>query len=219
MSIFYFVIQHRPEPNHGNADGVSRIPWEQIVSVQNQPKMANKEVNSVSSEEKTTRTWCQRWSDSDMQLHQYEDPELGRAIRWVQEGQRPPREEIASIGPIMVNLWNKFSALLLVEGLLYRSFGDERGDITHLQLCLPRKLIKAVLASTHNIPSAGHLGSQKMAQRISRRFYWSGCRTDIETHCRACRKSPVKESSRTTCAWSFGISNGTGRNRCRGTTS
>ena len=96
------------------------------------------------------------------------------------------------MGPTMGKLWNTFSALSLVHGILYQNFEDEK----HLQLCLPRKLVKEALESTHDIPSAGHLGSQRMAEVIKKRFYWSGWRSDVEAHCRNCQKcgaeSPVR---------------------------
>lgn len=92
------------------------------------------------------------------------------------------------MGPTMGKLWNKFSALSLINGLLYRNFEDEKGETTDLQLCLPQKLVKEVLESTHDIPSAGHLGSQRMAEVIKKRLYWSGWRSDVEAHCRNYQK-------------------------------
>ena len=92
------------------------------------------------------------------------------------------------MGPTMGKLWNKFSALSLVDGLLYRNFEDEKGETTHLQLCLPRKFVKEALESTHDISSLGHLGFKKLAEVIKERFYWSGWRSDVEAHYRNCQK-------------------------------
>ena len=141
----------------------------------------------VSREDKST-TWCQRWSDSNMKLFQYEDTEIGRVIKWIQEGKRSSREEITDMGPTMGKLWNKFSALSLVDGILYGNFEDEKGETTHLQLCLPRKLVKEAPESTHDNPSAGHLASQRMAEVIKKRFYWSAWGSDVEAYCRNCQK-------------------------------
>ena len=117
-------------------------------------------------------------------------------IKWVQEGKRLSREEITDMGSTMGKPWNKFSALSLVDRILYRNFEDEKGETAHLQLCLPWKLVKEALESTHDIPSAGHLGSQIMTEVIKKRFYWSGWRSDVEAHCRNCQKcgaeSPVR---------------------------
>ena len=117
-------------------------------------------------------------------------------IKWVQEGKRLSREEITDMGSTMGKPWNKFSALSLVDRILYRNFEDEKGETAHFQLCLPWKLVKEALESTHDIPSAGHLGSQIMTEVIKKRFYWSGWRSDVEAHCRNCQKcgaeSPVR---------------------------
>ena len=115
-------------------------------------------------------------------------PEIGRVIKCVQEGKRYSREEITDMGPTMGKLWNKFSALSLVDGILYRNFEDEKGETTHLQLCLPRKFVKEALESTHDISSLGHLGFKKLAEVIKERFYWSGWRSDVEAHYRNCQK-------------------------------
>ena len=73
-------------------------------------------------------------------LYQHEDPEIGLVIKWLQDGKRPPREAIPSMGPTMGKRWSKFDQMSLVDGLLFRSFEKEKGDGQHLQLCVPRIL-------------------------------------------------------------------------------
>ena len=50
---------------------------------------------------------------------------------------------------------------------MYQNYEDEKGETRQLPLCLPWKLIKEVLESTHNLLSAGHIGSQKMSN-----YFW-----------------------------------------------
>ena len=38
----------------------------------------------------------------------------------------------------------------------------------------------------HALPLAGHLGKQKTAQRILRRFYWLSVFKNVEKYCRQC---------------------------------
>jgi hypothetical protein len=120
----------------------------------------------------------------NLSLHQHEDPEICRAIGWVKDGKRPSKEDITRMGPLMGKLWRKFDQLTLVDGLLYRIFENENSIDRHIQICLPRKLIKEVLELTHDIPSAGHLGSQRLKEVIKRRFYWSDWQPDVEMHCK-----------------------------------
>ena len=127
------------------------------------------------------------WTAKELSLHQHEDPEICRAIGWVKDGKRPSKEDITRMGPLMGKLWSKFDQLTLVDGLLYRIFENENGNDRHLQIFLPRKLIKEVLELTHDIPSAGHLGSQRLKEVIKRRFYWSDWQSDVEMHCKNCQ--------------------------------
>ena len=72
-------------------------------------------------------------------------------------------------------------------GLLYRRWtpagcGVEREIV---QLILPEKCRRTTLKLAHEIPIAGHLGSEKTRQRLLR-FYWPGVFKDVEEFCRSC---------------------------------
>ena len=54
---------------------------------------------------------------------------------------------------------------------------------------------------THDIPSAGHFGSQRLKEVIKRRFYWNDWQSDVEMHCKNCRICAER--------------NGPSRKRCR----
>ena len=68
-------IERLPGRNHGNADGVSRIPREDTGIKENEFHIETRQARNVSREDKST-TWYQRWSDSNMKLYQYEDRKL-----------------------------------------------------------------------------------------------------------------------------------------------
>ena len=55
------------------------------------------------------------------------------------------------------------------------------------QLVLPTQCRKAVLQLAHEVPIAGHLGKNKTAKRILRRFYWPTLYKDVEDFCRSCQ--------------------------------
>ena len=100
LSIFNFTIEHRPDRKHGNADGVSRRPWEDKLETQTGAPSVDENVMSVTTKEKeSTGHWCHRWTKSDMKLYQYEDLHISRVLNWVQEGRKPPEEELKWFGP------------------------------------------------------------------------------------------------------------------------
>ena len=87
--------------------------------------------------------------------------------------------------------------MLLVDGLLFRSFENEKGDGQHQQLCVTRILRNDVLGFTHDIPSAGHLGSHRLKEVVKKRFYWPNSETDVEIRCENCRKcAELNDSSK-----------------------
>ena len=91
------------------------------------------------------------------------------------------------MGRTMGKRWSKFDQMSLVDGLLFRSFENEKGDCQHLQLCVPR-VLNEVLEFTHDITSAGHLASRRLKEVLKERFYWPNWKTDVELHCKNCRK-------------------------------
>ena len=75
------------------------------------------------------------------------------------------------------------------DGLLYRwwmpphCFSD---DMEVEQLILPVQCCCDVLQLAHTIPLAGHLGKDKIAQRILQRFNWPTLYKDIEDYRCSC---------------------------------
>jgi len=65
-------------------------------------------------------------------------------------------------------------------------------------ICVPQKLIKPLLESTHRYLQCGHHGSQKYLLDMSRKYYWPTMKTDIDAfhkQCIPCQyndKYPVK---------------------------
>ena len=129
-------------------------------------------------------------SGRELALYQDEDPYISQAISWVKEGKRPPRSEIAGIGPLVSSLWSQLGRLKMRDyGVLCREYESEDGKCTFLQICLPRKLIPdVVLSALHDIPTSGHLGINKMTQKVKARYYWKGWETDVVEHCHNCEK-------------------------------
>ena len=76
------------------------------------------------------------------------------------------------------------------DGLLYHrrkhAAGGGGEDSAVEQLVLPKKFRKAVLNLAHSVPTAGHLGKRKTADRILQRFHWPGVHRDVASYCKGC---------------------------------
>lgn len=79
------------------------------------------------------------------------------------------------------------------EGLLCRLWSP-RGTpkIIHEQIVLPKQYRKGVIRLAHAIPFAGHLGLEKTAQRILRRFYWPTLFHGVREYCGACQECQLR---------------------------
>uniref|UniRef100_A0AAZ1X8S4 Gypsy retrotransposon integrase-like protein 1 n=1 Tax=Oreochromis aureus TaxID=47969 RepID=A0AAZ1X8S4_OREAU len=69
-----------------------------------------------------------------------------------------------------------------------------------LQLLVPRLLRSQVLELVHGSVGAGHYGNAKTLRRLRGRFYWPGCRRDVELHVHCCdtctaQKGPTQRST------------------------
>lgn len=195
LSEFDFVIEHRPGRLHGNADGLSRVPYMENEEEDEESSQTVDGIIGLNSPMLTsyniTRTggdnWACRWSNIELNLFQREDPVLSEVIKWVKSGARPDRKEIASACPEKGSMWSQFGRLKLI-GLLCREYEPESGNTKFLQLCLPRKIVPEILELVHVLPTSGHLGFFKTCERIKSRYYWKGWREDMEIYCRQCKE-------------------------------
>ena len=95
------------------------------------------------------------------------------------------REKVTSGDEKISRTGNK-TKYILKSDLLYRQFtARDTGDTT-LQLAVPEKYRKHVLALAHESILGGHLGSKKTIEKISNHFYWPGVQADARRYCRSC---------------------------------
>ncbi|GBN98550.1 hypothetical protein AVEN_207084-1 [Araneus ventricosus] len=62
------------------------------------------------------------------------------------------------------------------------------------QVALPKCKRDKVLKVTHEIPLAGHLGEQKIRQRIKYSLFWPEIKKDVKEFCQNCRQCRVRRA-------------------------
>ena len=130
-------------------------------------------------------------------------PKLDSCSNGFQTEKGQLKKKISSMARTMGKRWRKFDRMSLVDGLLFRSFENEKGDCQHLhELCVPR-VLNEVLEFTHDIPSAGHLASRRLKEVLKERFYWRNGKTDVELHCKNCRKCAERNDPPRKCRSPF----------------
>lgn len=190
LSEFDMAIEHRPGKQHGNADGLSRIPCKQCGhKVESQFR-----IGAVGDDEDGTRdtSWIESYSMGDLLNFQKEDPALNKVRLWLLRGRRPPQNEIQEEPQDVQALWYQFHNLKLVNSVIYRQYENT------LQLIIPEGLRNEMLKEAHNsIFSGGHLGTAKTLEKLRQRCYWPGLKASVEEWCKKCedcarRKMPSK---------------------------
>ena len=168
LSTFPMTIEHRPGRLHGNIDGLSRKPGDNIDS-------ANTEDNSFETMDQMPLNCMQidrsgevdrTDEETNIELAQTTDDELSKVRIWVQNNKRPIFKDISSGS----SLWTQFPCLELRGGLLFRKLEHGDKETVIYQAILPRKSRRPILNYCHDIKTSGHLGVRKTISRINQKF-------------------------------------------------
>ncbi|KAI4875706.1 hypothetical protein NFI96_023368 [Prochilodus magdalenae] len=127
---------------------------------------------------------------------QADDPVLAQLFKWREEGRRPEWSDVIPHGPTMKAYRSEWESLAEHNGLLYRHWETAVPGKLVWQLLVPHSLRTRVLKAVHGPVGLCHF---RITKTLRQRFYWSGCRTDVEllVHCcDACtgKKGPTEKS-------------------------
>lgn len=198
LSEYDFTVLHRPGRKHSNADALSRMPCKQC-GLQDSAVEATTST-TLKSPAQVFSTWIPVLPSADQKQEQQSDPDIQQVTKWLLHKTVPL--QFPSHGSYWLQtLWSQSSHLLVNGGILYRKWEDVlgKGENRHLQLVLPKALVKPILQELHNAPSGSHLGITKTLDKVRSRFYWPGQRKNVEDWCRRCEmcvshKSPCTKS-------------------------
>lgn len=195
-----FEVQHRPGRQHGNADALSRRPcaamecrYCQRLEERGQglPLVAAVQTGSGDG-------WLPL-SSRELRQHQAADAVLGRVRGWLEDGRQPSWTEVSAAGPEVKAYHAQWGNLELHDGVAHRRWQAPGQGTDLLQLLVPQLLRPQVLQLVHGAAGAGHFGNSKTLHRLRGRFYWPGCRQDVELHVHCCdlctaKKGPTQRS-------------------------
>lgn len=211
-----FEIRHRSGRLHANADALSRRPCEaeqcrycQRVEDRDTAKPMVSALQPISPDEESgPHVTAQTTTDNDgletidlqqLQLDQSQDLVLSRVRDWIETGQRPAWNIVSALDPETKALYSQWTSLIKHDGLLHRRWQAPGGHRDIFQLLVPRQLRPRVLQLVHGSVGAGHFGVTKTLHRLRSRFYWPGCRQDVELYVHRCdpctaHKGPTRHS-------------------------
>uniref|UniRef100_A0A7N8WJS6 Gypsy retrotransposon integrase-like protein 1 n=1 Tax=Mastacembelus armatus TaxID=205130 RepID=A0A7N8WJS6_9TELE len=210
---YRFEVQHRPGHRHANADALSRRPCAEgmcrhcqrqeeregsglamvveRVSGPTGPGVAAAELHSRGGGPSVTSSAGQAAGDhlftkAQLRQQQAADPALAMVKGWLEAQQCPDWKTIAAEGPEVKVLHSQWNNLECHEGVRHRRWHAPGRGTDLLQLLVPRALRAEVLQMVHGAVGSGHYGNAKTWKRLRQRFYWPGCRQDVELHVHCC---------------------------------
>jgi len=100
---------------------------------------------------------------------------LGQAIKVITEA--PKWDEIAMENVEVQNLWSRWAALEMKDGVLYGNIMKPDNAVDYFQPVVPHSLRQTVIYQVHEM---GHLGTAKTQDRLRQYAYWSEWKQDVK---------------------------------------
>ena len=208
IETYTLTVEHRAGLKHSNADALSRLPCrvcerqeklntelESDSDCEEVPLLLRPTVTSpkdiqngfetvvratnVASSSKVTHTFLDGWSPTEIRQSQLQDQNISPLMTALETGNDRPRWDIVSPGmSFLKTLWRQWDRLFLIDGMLHLTMVDTDLNKDKYLLVVPNSRRTMVLHYFHDIPSAGHLGSDKTLFRVKQSFYWPGMKSD-----------------------------------------
>ncbi|KAK7899004.1 hypothetical protein WMY93_019857 [Mugilogobius chulae] len=138
-------------------------------------------------------------SVDQLQALQESDTTLALVRQWLEQGNRPEWPTVSPHGCEVKAYYSQWGNIEIHNNLLFRRWQAPGRGNDILQLLVPRTLQPQVLKCVHGSVGSGHFGISKTLHRLRGRFYWPGCRRDVELYVHCCdsctaQKGPTQRS-------------------------
>lgn len=189
---------HNPEMHSDMSHGTNEL--ESIETAKQTRAVTRGQQSEAMAQLKQTELLLEDWDPSNVRQQQLIDPVIGPIIVGVETQSRPEWERISTTSSHTKTLWRQWDRLEIIGGMLHRKWISDELQETKFQLIVPEKLQSDIFRNYHDIPTAGHLGSEKMLSRIQQHFYWPAMKDKIETYCQICDKCQSRKPAKLTKA-------------------
>ena len=167
-----FNIIHRPGKHHGNADGLSRRPYE------------NCELSALQREDPQI---------ARIRELQRRDPELSEMIDFLESDNLPFSDKKARN-----ILFTSDRFYLDKDGLLYHLDHNQKRSVrdSFSQLVVPQSMKFEILSNVHDHVSGAHFGTHKTFHKLKQRYWWKGMFLDTDHWCKSCTECSMRKTPR-----------------------
>ena len=185
-----------PQPGPSTADSQTQIGSRGATAEEKRDK-DDKDTTYPSSLEWEANISCfipPKWTKEELRAAQLKDESLGPVLRWKEEGKvKPVWAEVSAESHELKILWAAYERLGVVEGVLVRFFLTDLGEWM-AQILVPRDLRPDVLHLAHDIPSSGHLATEKMLDRLKRNYYWPKLSDSVTRYVIECDRCTARKT-------------------------
>ena len=126
-------------------------------------------------------------SKEQIRKAQMQDADMKHVLTWKErQDVKPEWKEVSALSSATKAYWVNWDALAVHDGVLVRRWESEDGEKVDWKIALPRTLRPEILKELHNSPTAGHLGVNKLLNKVKQRYYWVGMAEDVRSWVRRC---------------------------------
>ena len=193
LQTYDFDVCHRRGKSHINADSLSRRPCEGTCKHCNKEEKHDVQVSVTKIVQFELNG--KELSFEGFRKAQFEDPSLKLIIEWKNSNYKPSFQEVSNMSPLVKAYLAQWDSLMVKESVLYRLWENANGREIKEKLVVPFALQIELIKQLHSTDYGGQLGVTKTLRKVKDRFYWVGCRENVEDYCRTCdvcnsRKGP-----------------------------
>jgi len=172
LSEYDIEIKHRSGKSNGNADAISRL-GHTINSIQQMgmTDITNTDIIYYIHNLKEIRE-AQRHDNYFQPIIDYLENEIPPSNNKEYERVMADKDNYTIINEILYRIVPTHTMI-------------KRGTVEY-RLCIPRHMASDIIKRNHNDMVAGHLGLKKTYGRISAKYYWNGCYSDVRDWIGSC---------------------------------
>ena len=135
------------------------------------------------------------FTTEEIKSAQSEDSDLKFIMAWVQNKEEPKENELFLASPAEKSHWINRKMFFLDDKGILRSAPKKEGANT--RLVVPAPMQGTVMKLCHELPSAGHQGTERTMAKIKNRYHWYNMSRDIRAFVLSCdtcskHKKPVR---------------------------
>ncbi len=216
LSTYNLIVTHRPGKQHTNADALSRNPCvtcnrqdrnlsdDEDTTDPSKIKSEKQKIRATTTQQATCSTptlnmkilQCLHdgWTPTEISQAQTEDENIRIILTKKHASDAQPLwSDVSNYSSTVKTIWRQWDRLELHGGLLYRRWVCANENESFLQLVVPKQYQPQVLYYFHDIPSAAHLGTDKMLPKIRQSFYWPAMVDSVKDYVRTCNRCATRK--------------------------